>query len=336
MTTTTTTTVPAGHATNAPVSDVTPDTPAEAVWNAVAANPGATLPAIAEAAGVTRAVVKAELAALADAGRVTCVPGGHGDNGRRLPDTWAPVLPAADAAMVDASDGDAGENTDEASDPTSEPKVTVSPDTIAEAMRIMAEEAERRAAAEAELQQRLAEEEARRAKILAELEKARTTENTRRALADLLAAVTSTYAAVVAGDDAATTAGLELIFAGTESVRAATGAAPARATRTHTGNGGGSGFRAGRAAPRPLRPEVIAHLRAHPNADFTPGEIARVLDRSSGAVANALDTLVKSGEAVMTGERPARYRLAPAGTDGDAAASGTPATDDGMGAAAAG
>ncbi|WP_084965371.1 hypothetical protein [Thermoactinospora rubra] len=311
-------------------------TPAEAVWNAVLANPGATVTVIADAAGVTRTAAKTELAALAEAGRVTRVPGGQGDNGRRLPDTW---VPATATDTTDTPDVDADGGSDEASAPPSGPMTVVSPDTIAEAMRIMAEEAERRAAAEAELQQRLAEEEARRAKILAELEKARTTENTRRALADLLAAVTSTYAAVVAGDDAATTAGLELIFAGTESVRAATGAAPARATRTRTGNGGGSGFRAGRAAPRPLRPEVIAHLRAHPNADFTPGEIARVLDRSSGAVANALDTLVKSGEAVMTGERPARYRLAPAaqaGTDGDAPAADTSATDGTVGAVAAG
>lgn len=80
--------------------------------------------------------------------------------------------------------------------------------------------------------------------------------------------------------------------------------------RTTTATGastGGVTVRTDRATPRPLRPEVAAHLTAHPGKDFTPGEIAKVLRRSSGAVSNALDSLVK---AALTSEKPHRYRAA--------------------------
>ncbi|MFB4317626.1 MarR family transcriptional regulator [Actinomadura sp. 21ATH] len=286
------------------------------VWGVVASDPGATVAKIAETTGLTRAVVKSELGSLEALGHLARTEGGKGANGRAMADTWAPVATPDEAGTDGTGDVGAG----------------VSPDAIAEAMRIMQEEAERRAAAEAELRAAVAEEEARRAKVLAELAQRRTAEDTRRALADLLAAVTTTYAAVVAGDEAATEAGLERVFAETGNVRRASKAAPARST---TGNGGGTG-RTGngghRAAPRPLRPEVIAHLNAYPDAEFTPGEIAKVLDRSSGAVANALDTLVKNGEAVLTNDRPARYRIAPRATTGAPADGATGGT--GAGAAA--
>ena len=281
---------------------------AAAVWDAVVANPGATVPVIANAAGVTRAVAKAELAALAEAGRVVCAPGGRGDNGRALPDTWAP---APDAP---ADDAPATEPTADADAPVT-PAVTA--EAIQEAMRIMQAEADRRAQAEAELAQAMAEEEARRAKVLAELAKARTVEETRRALADLLAAVTTTYAAVVSGDEAAMTAGLERIYTATNTVRKASKVGAVRTGGKNSGGGGG----ADRAAPRPLRPEVIAHLNAHPGKEFTPAEIAKVLGRSSGAVANALETAAKNGEAVLTSERPMRYTATTPATGGQGGAS---------------
>jgi hypothetical protein len=189
----------------------------------------------------------------------------------------------------------------------------------------MQQEADRRAAAEADLQKAMAEEEARRAKVLADLARARTAEDTRRALADLLAAVTTAYAAVVAGDEVATVAGLERIYAETNNVRRASRVGPVRTGTKGTGTGAGAA-RVDRAAPRPLRPEVIAHLHAHPGKEFTPGEIAKVLGRSPGAVANALETLAKNGEAVLTSERPTRYTApttntaptTPAAGDGDA------------------
>ena len=75
----------------------------------------------------------------------------------------------------------------------------------------------------------------------------------------------------------------------------------------------------GRKAPavRPggLRDKVLAHLDAHPDGEFTPHEIHKVLDHSSGAIANALETLVKLGEAEVATEKPRRFRRAaqPAG-----------------------
>ena len=68
---------------------------------------------------------------------------------------------------------------------------------------------------------------------------------------------------------------------------------------------------------------MLAHLDDHPGGEFTPHEIHKVLGHSSGAIANALDTLVKLGEAELATDKPRRFRRAakPA-----AAAPGT--TDD--------
>ncbi|WP_394617357.1 winged helix-turn-helix domain-containing protein [Lentzea sp. JNUCC 0626] len=51
-------------------------------------------------------------------------------------------------------------------------------------------------------------------------------------------------------------------------------------------------------------------LRDKPDKDFSPGQIAKALQRSAGAVANALDRHVTNGLAVQTNEKPKRYRLA--------------------------
>ncbi|MEV6986749.1 hypothetical protein AB0M95_36585 [Sphaerisporangium sp. NPDC051017] len=83
---------------------------------------------------------------------------------------------------------------------------------------------------------------------------------------------------------------------------------PASAARPGTASSGGvgSGVR-----PGALRDRVHAHLIEFPDKDFTPYEIGKVLDASSGAVANALDRLVNLGDAVLTCERPRRFALAP-------------------------
>ncbi len=51
-----------------------------------------------------------------------------------------------------------------------------------------------------------------------------------------------------------------------------------------------------------LRPLVKRHLDDHTTESFKAGEIAKELDRSSGAVSNALDALVRDGEAKITSE----------------------------------
>jgi hypothetical protein len=62
--------------------------------------------------------------------------------------------------------------------------------------------------------------------------------------------------------------------------------------------------------PGELRGLVAAHLAAYPAQDFGPHAIGRVLGRSSGAVANALDRLTALGQAQLTSESPRRYLYA--------------------------
>jgi hypothetical protein len=53
---------------------------------------------------------------------------------------------------------------------------------------------------------------------------------------------------------------------------------------------------------------VAEHLAAHPRAEVTPSELGNKLSRSSGAIGNSLERLVKAGKAVRTSDRPRRYR----------------------------
>lgn len=57
-----------------------------------------------------------------------------------------------------------------------------------------------------------------------------------------------------------------------------------------------------------LRAIVARLLADHPGVNLTPGEVARELNRSSGAVGNALKTLTDHGHAAKTGDAPVRYR----------------------------
>jgi hypothetical protein len=57
-----------------------------------------------------------------------------------------------------------------------------------------------------------------------------------------------------------------------------------------------------------LRALVVDYLTAHPGEEMTAPKIGKSLGRSSGAVANALDTLVKNGQAELTGEKPRTFR----------------------------
>ncbi|MET9036958.1 helix-turn-helix domain-containing protein [Streptomyces mirabilis] len=65
-----------------------------------------------------------------------------------------------------------------------------------------------------------------------------------------------------------------------------------------------------RLAPGALRQMVIAHLQAHPGEAFTATRISRVIEKSSGAIANALVTLARQGIAEQLDDRPRTYRLA--------------------------
>jgi hypothetical protein len=73
-----------------------------------------------------------------------------------------------------------------------------------------------------------------------------------------------------------------------------------------------SGRRAPATRPGALRDLVEGHLRKFPEAAFTPHQVGKVLIRSAGAVANALDKLVSLGTAEMVTDKPRTYRLAAA------------------------
>ncbi|MCZ0983856.1 hypothetical protein O1L60_44645 [Streptomyces diastatochromogenes] len=55
---------------------------------------------------------------------------------------------------------------------------------------------------------------------------------------------------------------------------------------------------------------VYEYLEAHPADEIGPSGLGKILNRSAGAVANALATLAQHGQAELTGESPRRYRLA--------------------------
>ncbi|WP_227999453.1 hypothetical protein [Nocardia australiensis] len=59
-----------------------------------------------------------------------------------------------------------------------------------------------------------------------------------------------------------------------------------------------------------LRGQVEDYLHDNPGKEFTPHQIGKALDRSSGAVHNALVKLTKDGTAVQTGTAPKKFALA--------------------------
>ncbi|TXC95231.1 TrmB family transcriptional regulator [Streptomyces sp. ISID311] len=65
----------------------------------------------------------------------------------------------------------------------------------------------------------------------------------------------------------------------------------------------------GRLAPGALRQMVINHLQAHPDEAFTATRISRIIEKSSGAIANALDKLVIQEIAEQVNDRPRTFRL---------------------------
>ncbi|MCX4750584.1 hypothetical protein OG455_34620 [Kitasatospora sp. NBC_01287] len=66
-----------------------------------------------------------------------------------------------------------------------------------------------------------------------------------------------------------------------------------------------------RLLPGGLHRLVLDHLRANRDQAWTPTAIAKILGRSSGAIGNALTTMVSRGEALMTSDKPRRYQAAP-------------------------
>ncbi|MWA02765.1 AAA domain-containing protein [Actinomadura sp. LD22] len=108
----------------------------------------------------------------------------------------------------------------------------------------------------------------------------------------------------------------------TETATAATTTA-APTVSTATGTGAPTTGTAPAAVPVPggrlgqgeLRRRVATVLADRPGNLFSPGEIAKELGRSAGAVANALATLTGRGQAEQVSGRPRRYRATPTTVD---------------------
>ncbi|WP_157110869.1 hypothetical protein [Nocardia anaemiae] len=67
-----------------------------------------------------------------------------------------------------------------------------------------------------------------------------------------------------------------------------------------------------RLAPGALRGQVEDFLRDHPGQDYTPHQVGKALDKSSGAVHNALVKLTTGGIARQTCAAPKKFALADA------------------------
>jgi DNA-binding MarR family transcriptional regulator len=61
---------------------------------------------------------------------------------------------------------------------------------------------------------------------------------------------------------------------------------------------------------------VLAELAANPDEPVGPARVAKALGRSSGAVSNALERLVGTGEAALVDTSPRRYQMADPGRTG--------------------
>jgi hypothetical protein len=71
----------------------------------------------------------------------------------------------------------------------------------------------------------------------------------------------------------------------------------------------------GRLGAGQLRQLVLGCLAERPGQALSPTTIAKTLDRSAGAVANALHVLAGQGAAVQTQPKPRRYTITAAGGD---------------------
>ena len=271
--------------------------PTAAIWAALTAAPGATAGQIATAAGTSRAIAGRELAALETSGQATRTPGER--TGRTTaPTTWQPAPAGPCATDQDATAGTPGTpaagpapagdghlpapgGDPAAGEADDSPPDTEAPGSTATDAPAASKTAPAPAPADGEPQPAAGE------------------------AADLLrreVASAATQAADVlgSGDTATALAAMDAICAAAAQARRLLKAAASR--RKARGTGGPA------ARPGQLRDLVAAHLAANPDAEFTPHAIGRVLARSSGAVANALDRLTALGNAQLTSDKPRRYR----------------------------
>lgn len=291
----------------------------EAVWRALAANPGSSATAIGVEVSMSRVAVGKILARLEADGRAVRTPGGH-DGRKRTPDIWHPVAPAAEepvpapghasdqenAGPGDMRDSAAGDLAPaEAAPEDASPIETTGNDGSPDEIHGLPADggATGEAPPEPVYEQAVPEDEPTPEPPHDREPEADdpAREEARRELMDLAEMLLGTVEAMDNGDIAGALGRLELLQADVARVRRTARAALTGTKRAATGSG------AIPARPGQLRDRVLSHLKEHPGKDFTPYEIGRVLGNSAGAVANALDRLVSLGEAELTCERPRRF-----------------------------
>jgi len=284
----------------APVAPAAGHSPAAAVLAALSAEPaGATVAVIAGHAGISTAAARQALLAHEKAGTVTRVKGSRPG----IADTWKPAAPpAATGDEAPPADAPGTDSTTEAAPPAAEPVgSTADAGQPAPAPAVGTAEG-----GEAD------------ASTAREPDPAVTAEAAGNVLA-IAQAADEAGRALAAGDLPAALAALdaarEQAACGRRVLKAAASGRHAPATR-----------------PGALRDLVEEHLRKFPGTAFTPHQVGKVLTRSAGAVANALDKLTALGTAQMITDKPRTYRLAPAPAP-DAA--GDPATSAETAASAA-
>jgi hypothetical protein len=273
----------------APVPDTSavPGNAAAAVHAALAAHPGATTTVIAATAGIGRPAARDALAALEAAGAAARTKGGKPG----IPDTWNLAAPDPSGSEHAAGSGqqekagdlpaDAGGDLAQAARPGGDPAEGSSPVGQDTAESHEPDKTTLPAGGSAPAGTP-APDPALVAQIAGHI-------------VQIQAAATTALAG--GGDLHAVQAGLDEVYEQAVQARRAVKAAAGGKTTPAARPGG-------------LREKILAHLRDHPGGSFTPHEIHKVTGHSSGAIANALDTLVKHGDAELAAEKPRRFRLA--------------------------
>ena len=309
----------------APVAAPAADSPAAAVYAALEANPGSAVAVIADAAGTGKPAARAALLEMEKAGTAARIKGERPG----IPDTWTLAGPAPDAAgPAGEQDGRPGDDPVGSPDPAAEDETAggTGEDGTAEAgdpaapVQEAAEPAPDDATAEDDREDDVPDEPDAEAEPGSDPagddgphgEDAPADAGDEAADAPDPALVTKLTEhldqikahADEAGLDLATSGDLKTVLAGLDEI-AEQAAQARRALKAATG-----GRKAPAVRPGGLRDKVLAHLAAHPGGEFTPHEIHKVNGHSSGAIANALETLVKLGQAEVATEKPRKFRLA--------------------------
>jgi hypothetical protein len=264
----------------APVAPAAGDSPAAAVLAALSAEPaGATVAVIADRAGISTAAARQALLAYEKNGTAARVKGSRPG----IADTWTPASPPAPGDEAPSAEAPGADSTD-AGKPDAEP----ADGTVGAGQPAPADgtawDQQAQVGAEPGPDPAVTAEAAGNVRAIAQ-------------------AADEAGKALAAGN-------LDVALAALEAARdlAAQGRRAVKAAA--------SGRRAPATRPGALRDLVEDHLRAYPDAAFTPHQVGKVLTRSAGAVANALDKLVSLGVAQMVTDKPRTYRRAPAAPDG--------------------